>query len=319
MKNRPSRCEASRIDVVNAFSGLKKPPPYHPTQDIKEIIRLSLAEDAGDLGDITSLATIPADTQTTATFLAKADGILAGVIVADMVFEALDPNIKTEWTSRDGDRITKGMKFGTATGSAISLLTAERVALNLMQRMSGIATATHLMAEAAKPAIILDTRKTAPGLRVLDKWAVTIGGGENHRMGLYDMLMIKDNHVESAGGITAAVTRARDYLSRHNLQLTIELETRTLDEVKEAMEVVKGAKPRTGEICRIMLDNMDVSTMKEAVQIIGGAVATEASGNVTIDSVEAIGKSGVTYISSGALTHSVAALDISFNVESVLS
>eukprot|EP00242_Pyramimonas_sp_CCMP2087_P011053 CAMPEP_0198208680 /NCGR_PEP_ID=MMETSP1445-20131203/12018_1 /TAXON_ID=36898 /ORGANISM="Pyramimonas sp., Strain CCMP2087" /LENGTH=307 /DNA_ID=CAMNT_0043882167 /DNA_START=318 /DNA_END=1244 /DNA_ORIENTATION=- len=296
----------------------KIPPPYHPTQDIKEIIRIALAEDAGDIGDITSYSTIPAETQATATFLAKADGIIAGLSVAEMVFEEVDPSLKVEWTVSDGDVISYGMKFGTVKGSAIALLTAERVALNFMQRMSGIATATKIMADAAKPARILETRKTVPGLRVLDKWAVLIGGGENHRMGLYDMLMIKDNHVAAAGGMTAAVTRSREYMKGRGLKLEIELEARTLEEVREAMAVVAAdPDPETGRICRIMLDNMTLDAMKEAVGIIGERVETEASGNVTIETVHAIGGCGVTYISSGALTHSVTALDISFNIENL--
>eukprot|EP00240_Pyramimonas_obovata_P006153 CAMPEP_0118931670 /NCGR_PEP_ID=MMETSP1169-20130426/7931_1 /TAXON_ID=36882 /ORGANISM="Pyramimonas obovata, Strain CCMP722" /LENGTH=306 /DNA_ID=CAMNT_0006874197 /DNA_START=283 /DNA_END=1203 /DNA_ORIENTATION=- len=294
----------------------KIPPPYHPTQDINEIIRLALAEDAGDIGDITSYSTIPAETQATATFLAKADGVLAGLAVAEMVFEQVDPSLKVEWSVSEGDTVTYGMKFGTVKGSAIALLTAERVALNFMQRMSGIATATKQMADAAKPARILETRKTVPGLRVLDKWAVLIGGGENHRIGLYDMLMIKDNHVAAAGGMTAAVTRAREYMSQKGLTLAIELEARTMEEVKEAVAVVDAdPEPATGRICRVMLDNMSLEEMTEAVGIIGDKVETEASGNVTMDTVGPIGSCGVTYISSGALTHSVNALDISFNIE----
>jgi len=255
------------------------------------------------------------DAQATATFLAKADGTLAGVAVASMVFEMLDPSIQVEWTKLDGESITKGTKFGTVKGPAIAILTAERVALNFMQRMSGIATATRAMADAAKPARMLETRKTVPGLRILDKWAVLIGGGENHRMGLYDMLMIKDNHVAASGGITPAVKRARDYLGGRGLALDIELETRTLEEVAEAVKLVDEGEPATGRICRIMLDNMSIETMQQAVGIVNGKCDTEASGNVTLDTVNAIGATGVTYISSGALTHSVQALDISFNIE----
>lgn len=308
-------CNAMATGKERAY---KIPPPYHPTQDIKEIIRFALAEDAGDIGDITSYSTIPAETQATATFLAKADGVIAGLTVAEMVFEEVDPSLKVEWAVSEGDVISYGMKFGTVNGPAISLLTAERVALNFMQRMSGIATATKIMADAAKPARILETRKTVPGLRVLDKWAVLIGGGENHRMGLYDMLMIKDNHVAAAGGMTAAVTRSREYMKGRGLKLEIELEARTLEEVREAMAVVAAdPEPETGRICRIMLDNMTLDAMTEAVGIIGERVETEASGNVTIETVHAIGGCGVTYISSGALTHSVTALDISFNIENL--
>jgi len=308
----PTRC-ALTCDA--ATKDVRVPPPFHPTQDIGEIVRLALAEDAGDLGDVTSLATIAAEAQATATFLAKADGTLAGVAVANMVFAELDPTIEVEWLKGDGDTVVYGEKFATVRGNAIALLTAERVALNFMQRMSGIATYTRQMADAAKPALMLETRKTVPGLRVLDKWAVLIGGGENHRMGLYDMLMIKDNHVAAAGGITAAVARAREYLAAKSLVLEIELETRTLPEVEEALAVVDQGEVATGNICRIMLDNMSLETMREAVKMIDGRVPTEASGNVTMQTVGDIGGTGVTYISSGALTHSVTALDISFNIE----
>lgn len=203
--------------------------------------------------------------------------------------------------------------------AAHSVLVAERVVLNFMQRMSGIATLTAAMAAAAAPARILETRKTAPGLRLLDKWAVLIGGGENHRMGLFDMVMIKDNHIAAAGGITAAVARTAAYLRAHGLAGTpVEVETATLEDVREALlSCPGGAGAGSGEdacVTRIMLDNMDADTMRAAVALVAGRVETEASGNVTLQSLPAIAATGVTFVSSGALTHSVMALDISLNI-----
>lgn len=203
--------------------------------------------------------------------------------------------------------------------AAHTILVAERIVLNFMQRMSGIATLTAAMAAAAAPARMLETRKTAPGLRLLDKWAVRIGGGENHRMGLYDMVMIKDNHIAAAGGITAAVTRTAEYLRAHGLVgMPVEVETSTLDDVREALRSCPGGDGAGDAACvtRIMLDNMDVDTMRAAVALVAGQVETEASGNVTLATVPSIAATGVTFISSGALTHSVAALDISLNIES---
>lgn len=301
------------------------PPPSHPTYDIRAVVRLALAEDAGDLGDVTCLATIAPEAQAEATFLAKADGVLAGVAVVDMVFHEVDPMLEVEWALMDGDPIAKGAEFGTVRGRARSILVAERVALNFMQRMSGIATATRVMADAARPARILETRKTAPGLRLIDKWAVLLGGGENHRMGLYDMVMIKDNHIAAAGGIAPAVAAAREFLRAEGLDMGVEVETRTLDEVREVLQC-RGAG--VGSVTRVMLDNMvvpleggrlDVSMLEDAVRLVGGAVETEASGNVTLETVAAIGATGVTFISSGALTHSVKALDISLNIDTDLA
>jgi nicotinate-nucleotide pyrophosphorylase (carboxylating) len=245
---------------------------------------------------------------------------------------------------RDGGALKRGDRFGIIRGSgalvratvgnapaaeparphgcpapAHSILVAERVVLNFMQRMSGIATLTAAMAAAAAPARMLETRKTAPGLRLLDKWAVRIGGGENHRMGLFDMVMIKDNHIAAAGGITAAVARTAAYLRAQGLQHTpVEVEAATLDDVREALRSCPGGEgPPLEDACvtRIMLDNMDVETMRAAVALVAGRVETEASGNVTLESVPLIATTGVTFISSGALTHSVTALDISLNIE----
>ncbi|KAL9229955.1 hypothetical protein vseg_005363 [Gypsophila vaccaria] len=300
-------------------------PPCHPTYDLKGVIKLALSEDSADNGDVTSMATIPETMEVEAQFLAKEDGVIAGVALAEMIFHEVDPSLKVEWFHTDGDRVHKGLKLGKVYGKARSIVLAERVVLNFMQRMSGIATLTKAMADAARPAIILETRKTAPGLRLVDKWAVLIGGGKNHRLGLFDMMLIKDNHISAAGGITEALKSADRYLQETNLQMEVEIETRTLEEVKEVLEYVSQTKTF---LTRIMLDNMvipqpsgevDVSMLKEAVSLIDGRLETEASGNVTLDSVHQIGQTGVTYISSGALTHSVRALDISLKIDTELA
>eukprot|EP00270_Netrium_digitus_P017911 TRINITY_DN6710_c0_g1_i1.p1 TRINITY_DN6710_c0_g1~~TRINITY_DN6710_c0_g1_i1.p1 ORF type:complete len:409 (+),score=129.41 TRINITY_DN6710_c0_g1_i1:112-1338(+) len=314
--------------IQNAEAAKRKtriPPPPHPTCDLQMIIRLALDEDAGDAGDVTCLATIPEQSLTTGTFLAKEEGVLAGTVMAEMVLQEVDPALTVDWTLEDGDWVRRGQEFGVVKGPARSILLAERVVLNFMQRMSGIATATKAMADAASPARILETRKTAPGLRLVDKWAVLIGGGENHRMGLYDMVMIKDNHVAAAGGLQAAVEAARGYLIEKELDIPMEVETRTIEEVREAMVCLGEGR---GRVTRLMLDNMvgrradgslDTSMLQEAVTIVGGRVETEASGNVTLQTVGDIGRTGVTFISSGSLTHSVKALDISFNIDTELA
>ncbi|RZC79230.1 hypothetical protein C5167_003454 [Papaver somniferum] len=300
-------------------------PPFHPTYDLKAVIKLALEEDAGDIGDVTCLATIPVDMQVEAYFLAKEDGIVAGIALADMIFNEVDPSLKVEWYQKDGDYIRKGLKFGKVYGCAHNIVVAERVVLNFMQRMSGIATLTKAMADAAHPTCILETRKTAPGLRLVDKWAVVIGGGQNHRMGLFDMVMIKDNHISVSGGVAKALKCVDQYLEQRNLQMGVEVETRTLEEVKEVLDYSSQTKTL---LTRIMLDNMvvplsdgdvDVSMLKEAVELINGRFETEASGNVTLDTVQKIGQSGVTYISSGALTHSIKALDISLKIDTELA
>jgi len=285
--------------------------PAHPTYSVAAAIAAALAEDAGGVGDITTLATISPATSAEAQLLAKADGVLAGQALADAVLAAVDPALKAEWRVLDGGRLRRGDVFATFRGSAHSILVAERVVLNFMQRMSGIATATAAMVAAARPARILETRKTAPGLRLLDKWAVLIGGGENHRMGLYDMVMIKDNHIAAAGGITAAVARTAEWLAAHGRSGTpVEVEAATLEDVAEALRGCGGG----GCVTRIMLDNMDCATMAAAVALVGDLAETEASGNVTLERVPLIAATGVTFISSGALTHSVQALDISLNI-----
>ncbi|KAF6263340.1 Quinolinate phosphoribosyl transferase [Scenedesmus sp. NREL 46B-D3] len=313
---------------MSAATATNKPaaPPTHPTYNIKAVIAAALAEDAGNHGDITTLSTIPESTQASATFLAKADGVLAGLAVANLVCEMVDPALKITWSLQDGDAVQRGVEFGVVAGSARSILVAERVCLNFMQRMSGIATATAAMVAAAAghKAKILDTRKTAPGLRLLDKWAVALGGGTPHRMGLFDMMMIKDNHIAAAGGISQAVAAAEAYIQQHGLdEVQVEVETSSLDQVQQVLDVLaSGAAPH---VTRVMLDNMtrrdasclggvDVSLLKQAVAQIAGKVQTEASGNVTLESVAEIASAGVDFISVGALTHSVKALDISLNV-----
>lgn len=303
------------------------PPPLHPNYDVYQAIDAALIEDAGDMGDLTTVSTVPEETPAVATFLAKASGVLAGVWVAHAVFRRVDPSVSLRWLVDDGESVQPGQTLGVASGRARSILVAERVALNFMQRMSGVATMTRAMVDACKGtrAVVLDTRKTVPGLRLLDKWAVRIGGGQCHRIGLYDMLMIKDNHIAAAGGIGAAMARAEAYLKGNGIQRPIEVETRTLDELQEVLAILD-SQPAS-MVTRIMLDNMtrkdaraasglDVSVLREAMQLVGErSVETEASGNVTLETVRVIAETGVQFISCGALTHSVTALDISLNIE----
>jgi nicotinate-nucleotide pyrophosphorylase (carboxylating) len=292
-------------------------PPYLTDALLDDLLARALAEDVGT-GDVTTEATIPPGTYATARFLAKEDGVLAGLYVAGQVFTHTDPTVRLTWTQADGDAVTTGTVFGTADGAARSLLVAERLALNLMQRMSGIATATARMVAAVQPhrARILDTRKTAPGLRLLDKWAVRLGGGQNHRIGLFDMILIKDNHIAACGGVQQALHAAQQYrLVQQRPDLPIEIEARTLEEVEEVLA--------TGGADYILLDNLvqvrpdgsvDTTRLQAAVSRIGGRIRTEASGNVTLATVPAIAATGVDFISSGALTHSVRALDLSMKI-----
>ena len=294
------------------------PIPDAVAADLGALLDRALAEDVG-AGDVTTEATIPEGTQATARFLLKEDGVVAGLAVAERVFAAVDPELAVSWTAADGDRLDAGTVFGTVEGRARSILVAERLALNLMQRMGGVATAAAEMAEAARPAVILDTRKTAPGLRALDKWAVRLGGARNHRVGLFDMVLVKDNHVAAAGGVRQAIDAVGAYARETGRDLPVEVEARTLDEVDAVLAAVaSGAR-----VDRVLLDNMarptdggglDVSVLAQAVARVGGRVQTEASGNVTLETVAAIAATGVDFISSGALTHSVRALDVSLKV-----
>jgi len=275
------------------------------SQDILRIVRQALAEDIGD-GDVTSQCALPSDAIVRGEFVAKAEGVLAGLAVAQAAFELTDLCITFTPLAEDGARVACGQRLAIVVGPGVSILSAERTALNFLQRMSGIATLTrrYVDAVAGTRAIILDTRKTAPGLRVLDKWAVRLGGGHNHRLGLYDMVLIKDNHIAAAGGITVAVQRVRAGAARH---LPIEVEVKTLAELQEALAI----EPK---LSRLMLDNMSLEEMRQAVATTAGRVPLEASGNVTLETVAAIAATGVDYISVGALTHSAPALDISLEV-----
>ena len=275
-------------------------------KSILKLISISLKEDIRN-GDITTKATISKSKKAVGKLLVKADGVIAGLEIAKSVFKFIDPKVKFEIKIKDGARVNNGDVATIVTGRAQSLLTAERTALNFLQRMSGIATSAKNYAEKVKhtKAKIIDTRKTVPGLRMLDKMAVKFGGCENHRIGLYDMFLIKDNHIEVAGSITKAVETCVKYQKKHNTKFKIEVETKNLKEVEEALKT----KANT-----IMLDNFEIDEMKKAVQLINGKCKIEASGGVNLETVQAIAETGVDYISVGALTHSVKALDISLEI-----
>jgi nicotinate-nucleotide pyrophosphorylase (carboxylating) len=279
-------------------------PFYLTPQALTEFIQAALREDVGD-GDHSSLASIPAEAQNQARLLVKDNGILAGVELAEMIFKEVDPNLKVEVLIKDGSSVKVGDVALTVSGKAQSILTSERLVLNCMQRMSGIATFTNRLVKMLEGTNtkLLDTRKTTPNFRICEKWAVLIGGGQNHRYGLYDMVMLKYNHVDYAGSIEKAVKATQEYLKRLGKDLKIEVETRNLDEVKQAMAV--------GGIHRIMLDNMTPAMMKEAVELIGGQYETEASGGITDETLREVAETGVDFISVGALTHSIKSLDLS--------
>ncbi len=271
-------------------------------KQIERIIIAALQEDIG-AGDITTNLLIAKKQKAKAFFLAKENGIIAGLNIAKMVFQKLGT---TTWKSyvKDGELVTAGTRIAEVKGSLRALLTGERTALNILQRLSGIATATNNFVTVIKDtdAKILDTRKTVPGLRMLDKYAIKIGGGTNHRIGLFDMVLIKDNHIKAAGSITNAVNKIKKGLTK---KIKIEVETRNLEEVREALDC---------KVEIIMLDNMSVAEMKDAVIIIGGKAKIEASGNVNLQSLRKIAETGVDFISVGVLTHSVKALDISMKI-----
>lgn len=266
---------------------------------IEALIDRAFEEDVQS-GDVTTNAIVDESSQAEAVWKSKEKGIIAGLDIARMVFEKLDPQLEWEPHVNDGDEVESGTELLTITGSCRAILTAERIALNIAQRMSGIATMARQYVDAIGDldTKILDTRKTVPGLRLLDKYAVVAGGGTNHRMGLFDMAMIKDNHIVAAGGIEEAVLKVRNA----NSEVQVEVETTNLEEVQEALSA--GADI-------IMLDNMSPQKMKEAVSLIGGQAKTEASGNITLDTVRKAAETGVDFISVGALTHSVKAFDIS--------
>ncbi len=272
-----------------------------------ELIRMALAEDLADRGDITSAAIADASRSCRGIFLAKAEGIIAGLEIARMTLTGVDPDLCSHPLMRDGDRVRKGDILMEVEGDAGHLLAAERTALNFLGRLSGIATLTHHFTEAVSGtrARIFDTRKTTPGWRLLEKYAVRCGGGLNHRMGLHDMFLVKDNHIVAAGGITPAVALCRAYAQSMGFQAEIEVETRTLTEVEEAVGL---------GVDRIMLDNMPLDLVRRAVELVAGRIPLEASGNVTLESVAAIASTGVDFISSGSLTHSARVLDISLDL-----
>lgn len=269
------------------------------------LIDLAFAEDIGD-GDHTTLCCIPEDAMGKSHLLIKEDGILAGVEIAKRVFAKFDPIMQVEVLINDGTPVKKGDIAMVVTAKVRSLLQTERLMLNIMQRMSGIATMTNKYVERLKgtKTHVLDTRKTTPGLRMLEKQAVKIGGGMNHRIGLFDMILLKDNHIDFCGGITNAITRCHEYLKEKGLDLKIEIEVRNFDELAEAMNC--------GGINRIMLDNFSVADTKKAVDIVGGKFETESSGGITFDTIRDYAECGVDFISVGALTHSVKGLDMSF-------
>lgn len=273
---------------------------------LNPIVQRALDEDVGD-GDVTTNCTIPAEVWLSGAFIGKADGVIAGLEVVRLAFQLVDVRVQLTVIKDDGALVQKGDVIARVAGPCRALLTGERVALNFMQRMSGIATLTQRFVEAVKfsHAIILDTRKTAPGLRLLDKWAVRLGGGQNHRSGLYDMVLIKDNHIAAVGSITKAVQRVRSLDQQHR---PIEVEVKNLIELHEALSLQPD---------RILLDNMVPDKMREAVKITRGRVPLEASGNVSLETVADIAATGVDFISIGALTHSVRALDISLELDSM--
>ena len=269
------------------------------------LIDLSFAEDIGD-GDHTTLCCIPEDAMGKSHLLIKEDGVLAGVEVAKRVFNRFDPTMQVEVLIQDGARVKKGDIAMVVTGKVRSLLQTERLMLNIMQRMSGIATMTAVYVDRLKGTHthVLDTRKTTPGMRMLEKQAVKIGGGMNHRIGLFDMILLKDNHVDFAGGIENAINRCHEYLKEKGLDLKIEIEVRNFDELQRVLNC--------GGVNRFMLDNFTVADTKKAVAMIGGEYETESSGGITLDTIRDYAEAGVDFVSVGALTHSVKGLDMSF-------
>ena len=277
---------------------------YLSPERIHNFIQSALREDVGH-GDHSSLGSIPKGRKGQAQLIIKEDGVIAGIQLAELIFKQYDPSLVVESLIKDGDKVSAGQIGLRVKGSAASILTTERLVLNCMQRMSGIATRTYFLSQliAHTKAKLMDTRKTTPNFRLMEKWAVVLGGGINHRFALYDMVMLKDNHIDFAGGIQNAILSTKSYLKANNLPLKIEVETRNLDEVKEVLE--------TGGIDYIMLDNMDYATMKEAVRLVDGRYPLEASGGITEDTLKDVAECGVDFISVGALTHQVKSMDIS--------
>jgi nicotinate-nucleotide pyrophosphorylase (carboxylating) len=271
---------------------------------VNRLIRLALDEDTHS-GDHTSLACVPADAWQKARLLVKDEGVLCGMDIAFRICQQVDPELQIQAILNDGALIKPGMVAFYLEGKARSILLAERLILNCMQRMSGIATYTKRLTEMIShtPAVLLDTRKTSPGMRVMEKWAVLTGGGQNHRMGLFDMIMVKDNHIDYAGGIIPAIERVHAYLNQTGLDLKIEVEARNIKDVRQILE--------TGGVHRIMLDNFNPAQIQEALQIIAGQVETEASGGIGEHNLVMYAETGVDFISVGALTHQIRSLDLS--------
>lgn len=282
-------------------------PWYVTDEAIDHFIHAALAEDIGE-GDHSSLASVPEKATNKAALLIKDDGVIAGLELAESIFKQFDPSLKITFSKKDGDSIKRGETAFEVSGSARSILSTERLVLNCMQRMSGIATYTQKLCKLIEgtPAKLMDTRKTTPNFRLGEKWAVYIGGGMNHRFALYDMIMLKDNHIDMAGGIGNAIKNTREYIASTGKSLKIEIETRSLKEVQEVVSI--------GGVDIIMLDNMDVSTMRQALDLIQGKFKTEASGGITEKTLRSVAECGVDYISIGALTHSVRSLDLSLKV-----
>ncbi len=273
-------------------------------KELELIIANAIREDVGD-GDHSSLACIPNTAQGKAKLLVKDEGIIAGVAFAKMIFNYVDANLQMEVLINDGETVTQGDVVFLVSGSSQSILKAERLVLNAMQRMSAIATKTKQFVTLLQGtnAKILDTRKTTPGIRAIEKWAVKIGGGENHRFALYDMIMLKDNHIDFAGGISQAIAKTKNYLTENNKELKIIVEARNLNEVQQILDA--------GGVYRILLDNFDYETTRKAVQLIGNQSLTESSGNINEKTIRSYAECGVNYISSGALTHSIYNMDLS--------
>lgn len=272
---------------------------------VEKLVQMALVEDLGGRGDITSQATIPVEKKIRGRVTAKASGVIAGLPVFETVYKRLDSTLDVCFHVQDSQRVEPGTVVCDVTGSARAVLTGERAALNFLQRLSGVATLTARYVEAVSgtKAVILDTRKTTPGWRLLEKYAVSMGGGQNHRMGLYDMVLVKDNHIEAAGGITAAVNAVRQCVEAAGLPIVVEVED--LSELYEAL---------AQRVDRILLDNMPIDMIKASVAVVGGRVPLEASGNMTLERVGAVAAAGVDYISVGALTHSAPALDLSMRL-----
>jgi nicotinate-nucleotide pyrophosphorylase (carboxylating) len=282
---------------------MSEKPSYLNSNIISKFIENALKEDIG-AGDYSTLASIDESTKGYASLIIKDDGVLAGVEVAKEVFNIVDSSLDLNIYKQDGEIVNPGDKGFSVSGSARSILSSERLVLNIMQRMSGIATKTARMNSLIKGtgAKLLDTRKTTPNFRAFEKWAVKIGGGQNHRFALYDMIMLKDNHNDYAGGITEAIEKTKNYLSKNGLDLRIEVETRTIEEVREAL---------ASEVDIILLDNMSIDQLREAVFLVAKKCLTEASGGINENSILEVAKTGVDYISVGALTHSYKSLDMS--------